>query len=91
MPDVHLLDAQRRRSCAAAGEASTARIHRAHGSSEILCACAGESSGAFSFGLPLILPCDAQKLWDSGSGDALMQDVHLVEAVRDCFLPIAST
>ena len=43
-----------------------------------------------SVGLPLILPCDAQKLFDSGSGDALMRDVHLVEAVRDCLLPISS-
>ena len=44
----------------------------------------------FSVGLPLILPCDAQKLLDSGSGGALMRDVHLVEAVRDC-VPISST
>jgi hypothetical protein len=45
----------------------------------------------FSVGLPLILPCDAQKLLDSGSGDALMRDVHLVEAVAIRLLPISST
>jgi hypothetical protein len=49
------------------------------------------TAAAFSVGLPLILPCDAQKLLDSGSGEAFMRDVHLVEAVRDCFLPISST
>ena len=37
----------------------------------------------FSVGLPLILPCDAQNLLDSGSGDALMRYTNLVEAVRD--------
>jgi hypothetical protein len=38
---------QRRWSCAAAGEASTARTHRAHGSSGTYCACAGDSSSIF--------------------------------------------
>ena len=86
MPDV-----QRRRSRAAAGEASTARVHRAHGSSGTFCTCAGESSAAaFPCRLVSHLPCDAQKLSDSGSGDALMRDVHLVEAARDCLLPISS-
>ena len=68
MPDV-----QRRWSCAAAGEASTARTHirRRH-----LCAV---TAAAFSVGLPLILPGDAQKLLDSGSGDAL-----LMSTGRDC-------
>ena len=45
----------------------------------------------FSVGLHLILPYDAQKLLDSGAGDALMRDVHLVEAVRNSLLPILST
>ena len=44
----------------------------------------------FSVGLPLILPCDAQKLLDSSSGDALVRDVHLVGAVRNSLLPISS-
>ena len=86
MPDV-----QRRRSRAAAGEASTARVHRAPGSSGTFCTCAGESSAAaFPCRLVSHLPCDAQKLSDSGSGDAFMRDVHLVEAARDCLLPISS-
>ena len=45
----------------------------------------------FSIGLHLILHCDAQKLLNSGSGDALMRDVNLVEAVRNSLLPILST
>jgi hypothetical protein len=68
MPDV-----QRRWSCAAAGEASTARTHIRRRNLFAV------TAAAFSVGLPLILPGDAQKLLDSGSGDAL-----LMSTGRDC-------
>ena len=86
-----MLDAQGRRNCAGAGEAITyPRGAVQQWSPSHLCKLEQRSS-AGSVGSPLMLPCDAQELLNSGSGDALMADVHVLDAEEDLLLPITLT
>ena len=86
MPDV-----QGRRNCAGAGEAiaypqgavrqwNPSRLRKLE-----------QRSSAGSVGSSLMLPCDAQTLLNTGSGDALMPDVHLLDAEENLLLPITLT